>query len=158
MPLSWFRNIFDTDLELNPSSKYLHTAALDLRDYLVVELITEHRQLGPHKTFDMTFVRGDLKDLYPEHIQALCGFCQDKLIPLPDDSITLEQFLTIATKQNFESYFEQYKKILGWDENFVSPYEVPSFGGFDDMSTTPLALSMEPLKPPRDCSCKKSQE
>jgi len=158
MSLSWFRNIFDEDLELNPSAKNLKQSVSNLRDCLVVVLIMEHRQIGPHKTFDMTFFRGDLKDLYVEHMQALCGFCTDKLFPLLDGCVTREQYLAIATKQHFESYFKQYKKRYGWDENLISPYEVPSFGGFNDMSTTLLALCPEPLKPPRRCSCKKSRE
>jgi hypothetical protein len=140
------------------SAKNLKQSVSNFRDCLVVELIMEHRQIGPHKTFDMTFVRGDLKDLYVEHMQALCGFCTDKLLPLLDGCVTREPYLAIATRQHFESYFKQYKKRCGWDENLVSPYEVPSFGGFNDMSTTPLALCLEPLKPPRRCSCKKSQE
>jgi hypothetical protein len=111
MSLAWFRNIYDADLELNPSSKNLKQSVSDLRDCLVVELTMEHRRLGPQKTFDMTFFRGDLKDLYVEHMQALCGFCEDKLLHLP--GVTRKQYLAIVTKQHFESYFEQYKKRYG---------------------------------------------
>jgi hypothetical protein len=113
MSLSWFRNIFDANLELDPSAKNLRKSVSDLRDCLVVELIMEHRQLGPHKTFDITFVRGDLKDLYVEHMQALCAFCTDKMLPLLDGCITRAQYVAIATKQNFETCFQQYKEKYG---------------------------------------------
>jgi hypothetical protein len=156
--LSWFRNTFDANLELNPSTKNLKQSVSDLRDCLVVELIMEHRQLGPQETFDMTFVRGDLKDLYVEHMQALCGFCTDKMLPLLDGCVTRAQYVAIATKQHFESYFQHYKERYGWDENLMSAYEVPTFGGFNDMSTTPLASIEGPLDPLRRCSCKQNPE
>jgi hypothetical protein len=96
MSLAWFRNIFDASLELAPSAKKLRRSVSDLRDCLVVELIMEHRQLRPHKTFDMTFVRGDLKDLYVEHMQALCDFCTDKILPLLDGCVTRAQYVAIC--------------------------------------------------------------
>jgi hypothetical protein len=106
IPLAWFRNPVDANLELLPSAKNLKHSVLSFRDCLAVELIIENQQLGPHKTFDMTFVRGDLKDLYVEHTQALCGFCEDKMLPVLESCFTRAEYLAIATKQHFDSYFK----------------------------------------------------
>ena len=61
-------------------------------------------------------VRQDGKDLSPQHMEALCDFCQSKMSPLFEDSMgagykerTREEVMGFMTKASFESYFEKYR-------------------------------------------------
>ena len=99
----------------------------------------------PKKQMDFTFMRGDFNDLQIEHMQALCEFSREKLVPLLEGCFTKNDCLAVATKSAFEAYFKSCKEKNGWDQNIISPYVIGGVGCPDK----PLEL--------KPCSCKKSK-
>lgn len=136
----------DAKLEANPDAKPLKSAVSDVRDCLLAELFLEWKTTtpAPEKQMDVTFVRSDLKDLTVEHMQALCDFSRDKMIPLLDTCFSRADYLAIATKSAFTTYFENCRNKYGWGKNVICPYKITSVG------TILFGNSR-----PDTCSCKK---
>jgi hypothetical protein len=133
LPLAWKVGLVDSKIEVNKSGCDLKLEISDLRDCLIPELTMEIKKNGPRRQFDYTFVRGDLKDLPIEHMQAILQFCREKMLPLLERCFTKEDVKVIAAKANFLTVFEQYKKKMGWEDLF-SPYDLDNLGKVSQLS------------------------
>jgi len=137
LPLAWIWNevkFLDILDSLDTDTKALHHEVGEFLKCLIPEVGIENsdggheRKLGTACIMDFTFIRGDLKDLYVEHIRVFYEFFKEKLVPFIAKNPFQENCSAVATKQTFESYFQLCKQKYGWADAIVSPYEIERVG------------------------------